>query len=233
MAHRRVNKSLLSQAERSIIDWFLPRLPNWVTPDKLTALGTFGGFLVFLGYALSNISVYYLHIANIGLFIHWFGDSLDGNLARFRKIERPRYGYFLDQTIDVIGNFFIAFGMGLSPYVDMRIALLALTGYHMASIYNFVRTNLTNDFNVSYMNIGPTELRFSILIMNLFIFTLGNVKFTVFGEEFTIYDISTLCFAIGFMVSFVYLVTNFAPELRKQDDEERNRAQEALKNPDT
>lgn len=225
MSQIRIHKSLLASAERRLIDVLLPHLPVWTTPDKLTAFGTFGAFVVCLGYGLSNWSVHWLWLANLGLLIHWFGDSLDGNLARYRRIERPRYGYFLDQTIDVIGNFLICFGLGLTPFVDMRVALVALAGYHMVSIYVFVRAAITRDFHVALANMGPTELRLLLVVTNISIMALGVWDYELLGVRFTWVDLSVSIFALAFIVNFGVQVARFAPVLREQDDKEREARQ--------
>jgi archaetidylinositol phosphate synthase len=227
MSQIRIHQSVLVRAERVAIDWILPRLPAATTPDKLTAFGTFGAALTCLGYGLCGWSAQYLWLANLGLLIHWFGDSLDGNLARYRRIERPRYGYFLDQTIDVVGNFLICFGLGLSPYVDMRVALVALAGYHMVSIYVFVRAAIMHDFHVSLAYMGPTELRALLVFTNLCILVLGVWDYRVLGVNFTWVDLSVSCFALAFMISFAVHVMRFAPVLRDMDDQERMARQAA------
>jgi archaetidylinositol phosphate synthase len=221
----RVNNSVLSSLERKAIDFLVPLLPASVTPDKLTAFGTFGATVTLIGYWASNLSSAFLWLASLGLVLHWFGDSLDGNLARYRKIERPRYGYFLDQTIDVMGNFLICFGMGLSPFVSMSVALVALAGYHMISIYVFVRANIAGDFHVTVLNSGPTEMRVMMILMNTTIILFGAPEFSVFGALLTWCDITVSLFSIGFMVAFLYLIFTYAPTLREEDD----RAREARK----
>lgn len=221
MSQKRINRSVLSHVERRAIDWILPRLSESWTPDRLTALGTFGAMLTMVGYAATNLSPQFLWLANAGLLLHWFGDSLDGNVARYRRIERPRYGYFLDQTIDVLGNFMICLGLGLTPWIDMRVALLALTGYHMVSIYVFVRAAITNDFHVTVAYFGPTELRALLCLTNISILTFGVWDYHAFGLRFTWCDLSIACFAAAFMITFVYKVATFAPVLRREDDEAR------------
>lgn len=232
MASIRINTSILSGLERKAIDWIVPKLPASATPDKLTAFGTFGAAVTLLGYLASWQHPAFLWLASFGLVIHWFGDSLDGNLARYRKIERPRYGYFLDQTIDVFGNFLICFGMGLSPFVDMRVALVSLAGYHMVSIYVFVRANIAGDFHVSVLNSGPTEMRVLIITMNTLIYFFGAPEFTVAGIVLTWCDITVSLWSIGVMIAFLYLIFSFAPTLRDADDADRAARQAAAPKPE-
>lgn len=225
MALVRIHQSPLSGLERVAIAWLVPRLPVWATPDKLTAFGTFGATVTLIGFVASALTPAFLWLANLGLLIHWFGDSLDGNLARHRGIERPRYGYFLDQTIDVLGNFLICFGMGLSPFVDMRVALVALAGYHMISIYVFVRANIAGDFHVTVLNSGPTEMRALLISMNFMIMAFGAPEFVILGVPVTWCDIAVSLFSIGFMIAFLYLIFTYAPTLREADDREREARQ--------
>ena len=94
----RIQENVLARSERRLLTWLCARLPGWVTPDLLTYLGLVGALLVFGGYIGTNHSAEWLWLSIVGYAVHWFGDSLDGSLARFRKIERPRYGYFLDHS---------------------------------------------------------------------------------------------------------------------------------------
>src|SRR5947207_7105120 len=118
--------------------WALPRLagalPSWVLPDHLTLLGIAAATLIALAYDLSNRSPAWLWIASLGLVIHWFGDSLDGTLARTRHIERPRYGFYLDHLTDAYSTFAIGLGLGLSPYMLLGTGLAIVTGYLVLSI---------------------------------------------------------------------------------------------------
>src|SRR5688572_11914557 len=100
---RRIQGNLLAVQERRLLTWICQRLPAWVTPDQLTVLALLGAVAVFAGYAGSNFDRNWLWLPVAGYIVHWFGDSLDGSLARFRAIERPRYGYFVDHSADVLG----------------------------------------------------------------------------------------------------------------------------------
>lgn len=213
----RIHNSLFSGLEREVLIWLAKRLPRLVTPDAVTAFGVFGGIVTLVGYALSYRAVEFLWLASLGLVFHWLGDSLDGTLARVRQIERPKYGYFVDQTVDVIGNLLIAVGMGLSPYVRMDVALLALAGYHALSIYSFVKTCVSSEFHVSLLGSGPTEIRLLIIGMNTFILLFGAPQFIIFGRPMTWCDLALLAMATAFIVAFVCLVFSYARSLSEVD----------------
>lgn len=96
----RIQQNILARGERRLLNWICPRLPGWVTPDQLTTLGFLGAVMVAMGYMLSWLGPAWLSLSVAGYVVHWFGDSLDGSLARWRRIERPSYGYFVDHSVD-------------------------------------------------------------------------------------------------------------------------------------
>lgn len=216
---KRVHRSLFSRHERIALDWFVQRLPPYVTPDLLTAFGLFGAFVSLCGYALCVLSHQFLWLASAGLVMHWFGDSLDGSLARFRGIERPRYGFFLDQNIDVVGNFLIVGGMAVSPYIRLEPAVLALFGYQALTIYVLVRLNLDRVFHVTVLHSGPTEMRALIILMNMLILVFGAPVWTLFGISFAWCDITIGLFGFGMLSAFAFLVWFDASQLRREDNQ--------------
>src|SRR5271155_3256867 len=155
----RWNGGFFQPLERPALAWLAANLPQWVAPDHLTGIGFVGAVLTFIGYAASGSRADFLWIASLGFAIHWFGDSLDGTLARLRKIERPRYGYYLDNSIDCVAQLMLAFGIGLSGYVRLDLCLLALVAYLLVSILSFLRANVSGVFQINYAAVGPTEVR--------------------------------------------------------------------------
>ncbi len=149
-------------------------MPSWVTPDILTALGMVGALAIFVGYAASLFSVEWLWIALAGYVLQWFGDSMDGSLARYRHIERPSYGYFIDHSCDGLANFLILAGMGISPFVRLDVALVALVAYLLLSIHAFLSARVLGELKLSYMAAGPTELRLMLIVLTLMMMALGS-----------------------------------------------------------
>ena len=170
---RRIQQNILAVAERRLLNWLCCRLPAWVTPDLLTATGVAGALVVFAGYALSSLHGGWLWVAIGGLFIQWFGDSLDGSLARYRKIERPFFGYFIDHSCDGIATLLIAAGIGLSPYVRLDVALICLAGYLLLSIHAFLSARVLSELVLSHAGAGPTELRLALIALTVAMMVLG------------------------------------------------------------
>ena len=163
----RVHDSWLAAAERRLLVWIASRLPGWVTPDGLTGFGLAGAALCGLGYLGTYWSPTGLLVACLGIAMNWFGDSLDGSLARVRKIERPQYGFFIDHNTDIMSQVFIFFGLGLSPYMRFDTACLCLLSYWVASLYTFIRAVSIGMFQISYFGIGPTEIRIALATYTL------------------------------------------------------------------
>ena len=169
----RIQQNLLATSERRLLTWLCGWMPAWVRPDLLTAAGMIGAAAIFAGYAASAIHPAWLWLAIGGYVLQWFGDSMDGSLARFRKIERPSFGYFIDHSCDGLATLLIMAGMGLSPYVRFDIALIALVGYLLMAIHAFLLAKVTNQLRLSYVAFGPTELRLVLIAMTLAMIILG------------------------------------------------------------
>lgn len=163
----RIQQNWLATTERRILTWLCGTMPPAMTPDRLTAIGMAGAALVFIGYVCSNFGAGWLALALAGYAVQWFGDSLDGSLARYRKIERPSYGYFLDHSCDGLANLMIVLGIGLSPFVGMNVALIALAGYFLMSMHAFLAARVIGELRLSYMAAGPTELRLFLMLLTV------------------------------------------------------------------
>lgn len=202
----RTHRSWLATSEKRLLVWLAARLPDIVTPDHLTLTGLVGAALSGLGYAASAQSPMFLWLAIGGLLLNWFGDSLDGSLARYRGIERPQYGFFIDHTTDILSQVFIFFGLGASPYMRLDIAFLALLSYWMAALLTFIRAVATQVFQISYFGIGPTEIRLGLIAYTLVLLTLGPLEFSTRIGAVAPISVIIACIAAGVFASFVLMV---------------------------
>jgi phosphatidylglycerophosphate synthase len=198
---QRIQANLLARAERRALTWICARLPGCVTPDVLTAFGLFGAVVIFCGYALSAADPVWLWAAVAGYVVHWFGDSLDGSLARFRKIERPDFGYFIDHSTDGLANLLMLAGLGLSPFVRLDIALFALAGYLLLSIHAFLAARVIGELRLSYLAAGPTELRLALIAITLAMFAFGAAPVTTSG--LTVFDLIVGVVGVVLVILFV------------------------------
>jgi archaetidylinositol phosphate synthase len=215
--HIRVHDMLLGPLERPALRWLASRLPAAMTPDVLTGIGIAGSILIFSGYALSLRGPGWLWLASCGFLINWFGDSLDGTVARYRKIERPKYGFFVDHTVDAGSTVLVFTGMGLSPYLRFEIACLALVGYLLMSLLAYVRTCVDGVFQVSYSRIGPTEMRLIAILANAALFFFGNPTVAgPWGLTLTVLDAFAAALAAGLFISFAVSTARRAIQLARE-----------------
>jgi len=188
-AHERKSVFVLARFER----WALPRiaaaLPRWIVPDHLTLLGVLAATWIAVAYALSNRDERWLWAASAGLVVHWLGDSLDGTLARVRKIERPRYGYYLDHLTDAYSTTAIGIGLGLSPYMLLSVGLSIVIAYLVLSINVYLETHVLGEFQFGYGWMGPTEARVLLIALNTLALFRPPLPFHVGVVGATIFDL--------------------------------------------
>jgi len=196
--------------------WALPRmaraLPSWVMPDHLTGLGLLASTGIAVAYILTNRNPNWLWAVNLLLVIQWYGDSLDGTLARVRRIERPRYGYYLDHLTDAYSTLAIGLGLGFSPYMLLSVGLAISIGYLLLSVNVYLETHVFGEFRLGHGLLGPTEARLLLIAVNTLALLLTPLWFTVWGVTFTVFDVIGVAGAIGM---FGILVTRAVGNLRQ------------------
>jgi archaetidylinositol phosphate synthase len=213
----RVNTSWVIPVERPLVGWLAPKLPVGVTPDHLTLTGFVGALICGLSYGSSWLSPALLWVASAGLVINWFGDSMDGTLARFRNIERPRYGFFIDNTTDLLSQISIFFGLGASPYMRFDIACLGLAGYYMVSFFNLIKAMDTRVIKIGFFGVGPTEIRLGFIGYNFFLLTIGPLSVnTPFGPMSPIDGIVILTIAVV-LISLIVTIWSEGRRLAQEE----------------
>jgi phosphatidylglycerophosphate synthase len=214
--HRRINDILLGPLERPTLKWLAAHMPAWVTPDILTAIGVLGSTSVAIGYVLTNYDPGFLWLASLGFVINWFGDSLDGTLARYRRIERPIYGFFVDHVIDAFSGTIIFLSLGLTPFVDFRVACLALIAFLLLSVLVFLRTSVAGIFKISYGKLGPTEIRVLAVLLNIFMYMGGvqNYSMTLGASPVVFSPYDLIVAGIGLLLFSFFVVTAVQEILR-------------------
>lgn len=211
----RVQRSFVSRRERQVLNWLCARMPDWVMPDHLTVVGVGGAALAFASYVASGDGRWWFWVASLGLLLHWFGDSLDGSLARHRRTERPIYGYFLDHTVDAVCNLLIMTGLGFSPFVRMDVSLFALIGYYLLCIYVFINNHVSGVFQLSFIGFGPTEIRIALIVIDTWMFFSGHAGVRIGGEFFSCYDFVLLFAGLAFTTIFTLRMLAGIRELRE------------------
>lgn len=216
---KRIQTSVLNGVEKKVLVWLAERQPRWMTSDILTGIGVVGAVVVALGYFLSNYRIEWLWLASLGFVINWYGDSLDGTLARVRKTQRPIYGFYLDHNIDGVTMAIMCVGAGLSDMLNLYIAMAVLAVYLLLSISVYINAHLKGEFKLAYAGMGPTEFRLIMIVVNiLFIFANSlrewSVNFTVAGVSVTFGVFDFIGLAILLVLVLIYL-NNFKHDAKE------------------
>jgi archaetidylinositol phosphate synthase len=206
----RIQQSWLAANERVVLVFIAQSLPRWVKPDHLTIFGVGGSLLCGIGFAASSLSPRLLWLAPIGLVVNWAGDSLDGSLARVRGTERPRYGFFVDHTSDIVSQVFIFMGLGLSPYVRFETGCLLLMSYWLAAMFTFIRTIAVQVFQISYFGIGPTEIRIGLIVYVFSLLTVGPLPVATGMGVLSLMDILAMVIFVVVLLSFTMMILSEA-----------------------
>ena len=181
----------------------------------LTAVGTLGALVVAIGFALSGRSIQWLWLSSAGLVVNWFGDSLDGTLARVRNCQRPIYGYYVDHTVDCVNEGLMFIGAGLSPFLHLEFALLAFAIYLVLTINVSINAHLKGEFRLTYIKLGPTEFRLIIIIANTLLIAIPALSairhsYTLLGHSITMRILDYVAVVIITIMSLIYIVTTIS-----------------------
>lgn len=208
----RIQTSVLNALEKKVLVYLAERQPKWMTSDILTYIGTFGAMVIAAGYILSSWNINFLWLSSLGFIINWYGDSLDGTLARVRKMQRPIYGYYIDHTIDAINEVMIFVGVGLSGLMHLEIALLALVMYFLMTINVSINAHLKKEFKLTYASMGPTEFRIIMIIINTIFALIRPLRdfshsFALCGHTFTFRTLDYIGILIIIILALMHLTT--------------------------
>jgi archaetidylinositol phosphate synthase len=164
---RRIQQSILARPEKRLLIWMAERMPSWIHPDHLTIFGFVAQLMTGASYALARSSQLGLSRAIVFLILNWFGDSMDGTLARVRQQQRPRYGFYVDHMLDSVGAVALMAGLALSGYMSPMVAVALLVLFLLLSIQSYLATYTLGEFRMSFWSFGPTELRLFLIMGNL------------------------------------------------------------------
>lgn len=202
---------MLASAEKRALVWLANRMPSWVNSDHLTTLGFVSLFGVGAGYWLARYNRLGLLIATVFFILNWFGDSLDGTLARVRNRQRPRYGFYLDHVLDACGSVCIFAGLALSGYMSERVAVGLLVAYFLLSIEVYLATYTVGKFNLSFAAFSPTELRLLLIAGNIALFLKPWVLLG--GRQYLLFDVGGIIGIVGIAFAFVWSLVKHAAYL--------------------
>ena len=211
----RIHGSILAASEKRLLVWLAHRMPAWVGSDHLTALGAiallFAGFCYAIGrsYPAALVAVVVL------LAVNWFGDSLDGTVARVRRQERPRYGFYVDHVLDALGMLFVMGGLVAGGFMSPAVGGGFLIAYYLLTIEIALATHSLGTFRLSYWKVGPTELRILLAIGTLLLLRSDSV--VIAGSRWLLFDVGGVVAVVGLFVTFVSAAIGNTRELYRRE----------------
>ena len=200
----RMQESFTAAVERKALAWLAARMPAWANSDHLTLLGLVAMLLAGASYAVGRTHPVGLMLASVFLILNWFGDSLDGTLARLRNRQRPRYGFYVDHMIDMFGGLFLTGGLAVSGFIDWRIALGMFIAFLMLSGQAYLATYTMGTFQMSFAKFGPTELRIVLALGNTALWLDPDAR--AFGTSYRVFDVGGVI-AIAGMTAMLVVAT--------------------------
>jgi phosphatidylglycerophosphate synthase len=215
IAARRVHGSLTAAAEKRALLWMAARMPRWVSSDHLTILGFAAQIAAGIGYAMARYNRYALLLVIGCMVLNWFGDSMDGTLARVRKQPRPRFGFYVDHMIDVFGSVALMGGLAMSGLVHWQVAVAMLVAFLLLSSESFLATYTLSRFELSQGLFGPTELRILLIAGNFAL--LRSAYATVFGHTVLLFDLGGVIASICMAVLVAVLAMRHTAELYRAE----------------
>jgi phosphatidylglycerophosphate synthase len=211
----RIQESLTSAVERRLLVGLAERMPAWINSDHLTLVGSVSMLLAGASYALARWDRVGLILATLCLALNWFGDSLDGTLARVRNRQRPRYGFYVDHMIDTFGAFFLMGGLAVSGVIDWRIALAMLIAFLMLSIETYLATYTLGTFRLSFWRFGPTEIRILLALGNITLWFHPGRR--VLGSTYRLFDVGGLVAITGMTLMLIAASICHAAKLYREE----------------
>jgi len=211
----RVQESWVAAAEKRALLWLAERTPDGIGPDHLTVLGLVAQIGAGACYAFSARNRYALLAVIVCLALNWFGDSLDGTLARVRQRLRPRYGFYVDHMVDSFGALALMGGLAFSGYMHPRIAVGLLIAFLMLSIQSYLATHTLGEFRISFWRFGPTELRILLAIGNLALLWKPTVHFL--GGHYRLFDVGGSIGLVGMGLMVVFFTIENTVRLYREE----------------
>jgi archaetidylinositol phosphate synthase len=212
---RRVNRALTAALEKRALHWMAHRAPRWLTSDQLTVLGFSAQIAAGIGYALSRYNRYALVLVILCLVLNWFGDSMDGTLARVRCQPRPRYGFYVDHMVDIFGSVALMGGLGLSGFVHWQTAIALLIAFLLLSSESYLATYTLSRFQLSQGLFGPTEIRILLILGNLAL--LRSPYSAVFGHTVLLFDLGGTIAAAGMFAAAILVTVRHTAQLYREE----------------
>lgn len=211
----RINRSLTAAFEKRALEWMARDAPRWLTSDQLTSLGLAAQIAAGAAYILARETRYALLLVNLCIVLNWLGDSLDGTLARVRNQQRPRFGFYVDHMVDILGATALMCGLAFSGFLHWPVAMAMLIGFLLLSGESYLATYTLSRFEMSQGIFGPTEIRILLIIGNFAL--LRSPYANIFGYKWLLFDVGGVIAAVCMFVMVIITATRHTAQLYREE----------------
>jgi phosphatidylglycerophosphate synthase len=211
----RFNQAMTASIEKRALQWMATRMPRWVGSDGLTALGLVAQIGAGVGYVLARDHRYALLVVIGCIVLNWFGDSMDGTLARVRNQQRPRYGFYVDHMVDLFGSIALMSGLAFSGVVHWEVAIAMLVAFLLLASESYLATYTLGRFEMSQGIFGPTEIRLLLIAGNVAL--MRSPYATVLGHKLLLFDLGGTIAAAGMVVMAMLVTARHTAQLYREE----------------
>jgi archaetidylinositol phosphate synthase len=213
-AHR-INQSLTAPLETRALQWMASIAPSWLSSDQLTLLGLCAQIGAGICYALSRWDRSFLLLVILCVVLNWFGDSMDGTLARVRSQQRPRYGFYVDHMIDIFGSVALMCGLAVSGFIHWQVAIAMLIAFLLLASESYLATYTLSHFHLSQGIFGPTEIRILLILGTIAL--LRNSYSTIFGHRILLFDLGGVIAATSMLATVIVVALRHTIQLYREE----------------
>ena len=200
--HQREQGSWLAATEKRLLERMAQRMPAWLTPDQLTLLGLGAMLMAGCAFWAAQYRPAMLLLVVVALGLNWFGDSMDGTLARVRRCQRPRYGFYVDHVVDLLGTAFLMGGLAMSGFMSPLVAIVLLAAFFMVEAEVYLATHVCRVFRMAFLRIGPTELRIVLATGVIYLIHSSWVQIGGLGH-FRLFDVGGVVAILGMVAAML------------------------------
>lgn len=185
----RVTGSPFHPLVRSLFPRIAASVPKSVSPNLVTVLGLVAAVLAGGALLISRFIPAFCFVAAAFVFVNWFADTLDGELARLRE-QCSKLGDFLDHVFDAFTV--VAITLGIAGTGAGHPTIIVLAGFILLLCFavTYKGEQVTGIYVL--LTFGPTEVR--LVLMGLFIasYFMRAPVLSVWGFDLWLFDIAGL-----------------------------------------
>jgi len=182
LGDKKVGETWTTKFEKAFVSSTVHLVPRWLETYHLTLLTLVWSLGVIIFAKLAQQSLHWLWGVNLMIIFQYLTDLYDGAVGRQRNTGLIKWGYFMDHFLDFLFLCSLCFAGYLITPPELSgwiFALLIILSSFL--VVTFLAFSCTNQFEIYHFNLGPTEFRALVIIVNILLIVLGleHLKITL------------------------------------------------------